>query len=161
MTERLYRAGLPSEIKLTLLYFLKKSYLKRNTVSKLHKTFESFFDAGEHKGEIAPRAFAKWNFCRKLYVVQGRYPGGCRVPPEKAQSKRGTSKMKMLSGFTEQNTIRAVQGHRAALCKALGRAYAEIKAVVQVYHSFFFVLQTEKERFGYDSESCSDHGLGQ
>ena len=27
--------------------------------------------------------------------------------------------MKMLSGFTEQNTIRAVQGHRVALCKAL------------------------------------------
>ena len=89
-------------------------------MAKLHKTFKSFLTAWEHKGEFAQTLFAKRFFCRKLYVVQGRYPGGCRVPPEKAQSKRGTSKMKMLSGFTEQNTIRAVQGHRAALCKALG-----------------------------------------
>ena len=40
--ETVQSGACPSEIKLTLLYFLKKSYLKRNTVSKLHKTFESF-----------------------------------------------------------------------------------------------------------------------
>ena len=40
--ETVQSGACPSEIKLALLYSLKKSYLKRNTVSKLHKTFESF-----------------------------------------------------------------------------------------------------------------------
>lgn len=35
--------------------------------------------------------------------------------------------------------------------QSAGRAYVEIKAVVQVYQQLF-VLQTEKERFGYDSK---------
>ena len=50
-------------------------------MAKLHKTFESFLAAGEHKGEIAETLFAKLFFCRKLYVVQGRMArrkGFCR-----------------------------------------------------------------------------------
>jgi len=37
-------------------------------MAKLHKTFESFLAAEEHKGEIAETLFAKLFFCRKLYV---------------------------------------------------------------------------------------------
>ena len=68
----------------------------------------------------------------------------------------------MLSGFTEQDTIRAGSGASCSFVQQRWeQLYAEIKAVVQVYHSLFLFVQTEKERFGYDSESCSDHGLGQ
>ena len=53
---------------LTIIYRSNKSYLKRKRMAKLHKTFESFLAAGEHKGEIAETLFAKLFFCRKLYV---------------------------------------------------------------------------------------------
>ncbi|EDP22488.1 hypothetical protein FAEPRAM212_00732 [Faecalibacterium prausnitzii M21/2] len=43
-------------------------------MAKLHKTFESFLTAWEHKGEFAQTLFAKRFFCRKLYLVQGRCP---------------------------------------------------------------------------------------
>ena len=56
------------------IYPLHKSYLKRKRMAKLHKTFESFLTAWEHKGEFAQTLFAKRFFCRKLYLVQGRCP---------------------------------------------------------------------------------------
>lgn len=56
------------------IYLPHKSYLKRKRMAKLHKTFESFLTAWEHKGEFAQTLFAKRFFCRKLYLVQGRCP---------------------------------------------------------------------------------------
>lgn len=57
--------------------------------------------------------------------------------------------MKMLPGLMGRNNIRACQGHRNFV-QSVGRAYAELKAVVRVYRSLF-CLSVEKERFGYGS----------
>ena len=57
-------------------------------MAKLHKTFESFLTAWEHKGEFAQTLFAKRFFCRKLYVVQGRRPAERAFPPPENASTR-------------------------------------------------------------------------
>ena len=82
------------------------------------------------------------------------------MPPEKSAEQKGNFKDEDAVGLHRTEHHSCCSGASCSFVQSAGRVYAEIKAVVQVHHSFF-VLQTEKERFGYDSESCSDHGLGQ
>ena len=94
-------------------YLLHKSYLKRKRMAKLHKTFESFLAAGEHKGEIAETLFAKLFFCRKLYVVQAN-----AMPPKTgagASPRQGAGTMK----------LRRTSGMRNMLLKTIGRQCGE------------------------------------
>ncbi len=58
--------------------------------------------------------------------------------------------MKMLPGLMGRNNIRGMSGASCNFVQSVGRAYAELKAVVRVYRSLF-CLSVEKERFGYGS----------
>ena len=99
-------------------------------MAKLHKTFESFLTAWEHKGEFAQTLFAKRFFCRKLYLVQRR---STETMPQKTglhrrlkkrlhrKLRRETSMMLLVPGRMEWGHIHCNQGHGATLCKMRGQ----------------------------------------
>ena len=52
--------------------------------------------------------------------------------------------MKMLAGLMSQNNIHASQGASCSFVRRVGKAYAEIKAVVRGYHSLFCLSGSRK-----------------
>ena len=97
--------------------------------------------------------FSKMFFCRKLYVVQGRRPAERAFRRLKTQAQ-GTAEENFndedAAGSHGSKQHSGMSGASCNFVQSVGRAYAELKAVVRVYRSLF-CLSVEKERFGYGS----------
>ena len=80
-------------------------------MAKLHKTFESFLAAGEHKGEIAETLFAKLFFAVNCMCKANA--SSQKPELEHAATGRGTMKLRRTSGM------------RNMLLKTIGRQCGE------------------------------------
>ena len=69
----------------------------------------------------------------------------------------------MLLSTMHRGCSGANQGRRVTSCGIGFQCQCRQKAVVQGYHSLFLLQAWEERKRGseYDSESSSDHGLGQ
>ncbi|MFR9067119.1 MAG: hypothetical protein ACLVJH_09645 [Faecalibacterium prausnitzii] len=124
-------------------------------MAKLHKTFESFLTAWEHKGEFAQTLFAKRFFCRKLYVSTGT------MPPKMGLHRRlknactgncgGNFNDAVGAGSHGMGSHSLQSGAWCSLVQNARTEKLEIKAVVQVYRSLFclsVLLDMRKRGFG-------------
>ena len=95
--------------------------------------------------------FSKMFFCRKLYRDGGPQKGLFRRLKTQAQ---GTAEENFndedAAGSHGSKQHSGMSGASCNFVQSVGRAYAELKAVVRVYRSLF-CLSVEKERFGYGS----------
>ena len=110
-------------------------------MAKLHKTFESFLTAWEHKGEFAQTLFAKRFFCRKLYLYRDDAPkNGLASPPEKTlaqETAEGNFNDAAGAGSHGMGSHSLQSGAWCNLVQNARTEKQEIKAVVQVYRSLF------------------------
>ena len=95
--------------------------------------------------------FAKRFFCRKLYVAQGRCRPECGAKPLKNKCCTNAAE----GNFDDEDAAgdhgtKQHSGMSGASCSFV-RKYAEIKAVVQAYHSLFCLSESEREGLDYGS----------
>ena len=144
-----------AQTSLPKIYLNYKSYLERKTMSKLHKTFESFLAAWKHKVEFMETPFSKRFFCRKLYVVQGRMArrkGFCR-PWKNAGTKSCGGKLQWWRCWPVswvRTTFMQVRGI-VQLCAACGKSVCRNKGGGTGVPQPFLFVGIKKERFGYGS----------